>query len=128
MMSIGEAARQAGIRPSTLRYYESIGLLPTAARISGRRHYDASIVQRLEIIRTAQQAGFTLDELRILFDEILSPGARWHDLLQRKLQELNTLLNNVLSMKRLLEDIRECEDAQLEECIYLTGQKHKAQE
>lgn len=131
MMSIGEAARQAGIRPSTLRYYESIGLLPTAARISGRRHYDASVLQRLEIIRTAQQAGFTLDELRILFDEILasaSPGARWHDLLQRKLQELNTLLNNVLSMKRLLEDIRECDDAQLAECIYLTGQKHRSQE
>jgi MerR family redox-sensitive transcriptional activator SoxR len=127
-MSIGETARQAGIRPSTLRYYESIGLLPEAARVGGRRRYDASVLQRLEIIRTAQQAGFTLAELRILFDEILagtSPGARWHNLIQRKLQELNALLHNIQSMKHLLEDIMECDDEQLAECIYSTGQKHK---
>ena len=131
MMSIGEIARQAGMRPSTLRYYESIGLLPVPARVSGRRFYDSSILQRLEIIRTGQQAGFSLDELRVLFDEVLessAPGATWHGLIQRKLQELNTLLNNVQSMKRLLEDIMECDDAALAECIYLTGQKHKLQE
>jgi len=124
MMSIGETARQAGIRPSALRYYESIGLLPEAVRVGGRRHYDESVLQRLAVIRTGQRAGFTLDELRLLFDDVLA-GARWHDLIQRKLGELNALLNNVQSMKRLLEDIMECDDAALAECIYLTGQKHR---
>jgi MerR family redox-sensitive transcriptional activator SoxR len=130
-MLIGEVAQRAGIRPSTLRYYESIGLLPVPARISGRRLYDSSILQRLEIIRTAQQAGFTLDETRVLLEDILPsapPSSQWHDLIQRKLQELETLLNNVQSMKRLLEDIMECDDAQLEESIYLTGQKHQSLE
>jgi MerR family transcriptional regulator, redox-sensitive transcriptional activator SoxR len=126
MMSIGETARQAGLRASTLRYYESIGLLPEAARISGRRHYDESVLQRLEVIRTGQRAGFTLDELRLLFDDMLV-GAGWHELVQRKLHDLNALLNNVQRMKRLLEDIMECDDTALAECIYLTGQKHQEQ-
>ena len=60
------------MRTSTLRYYESIGLLPAPQRVSGRRRYDAGVLQRLEIIRTAQQAGFTLAELRVLFDDILT--------------------------------------------------------
>jgi MerR family redox-sensitive transcriptional activator SoxR len=36
-MSIGEVAQRAGVRPSTLRYYESIGVLPTPERENGRR-------------------------------------------------------------------------------------------
>ncbi|MEP7294406.1 MAG: MerR family transcriptional regulator, partial [Chloroflexota bacterium] len=74
-LTISEVARQAGVRTSTLRYYESIGLLPEPARISGRRHYDADVLQRLEIIRTAQQAGFTLAELRVLFDDVLGSAS-----------------------------------------------------
>lgn len=128
-MLIGEIAQQAGLRTSTLRYYESIGLLPMAKRVNGRRIYDASVLQRLEIIRTAQQAGFTLDELRLLLDDILpstSPSPQWHTLIQRKLHEINSLLENIQSMKHLLEDIMECDDDQLAECIYLTGQRRKS--
>ncbi len=127
-LSISEVAARAGVRTSTLRYYESIGLLPEAPRVSGRRRYDASVLQRLEIIRTAQQAGFTLAELHVLLDDILtsaSPHADWHDLIQRKLGELNQRLLNVQSMKSLLEDIMECDDDQLADCIYWTGQKYK---
>jgi MerR family redox-sensitive transcriptional activator SoxR len=127
-LSISQVAHEAGVRPSTLRYYESIGLLPAPARISGRRRYEPGILQRLEIIRTAQQAGFTLAELRVLFDDILTnaaPSARWHDLIQYKLQELNRLLLNVQSMKALLEDIMRCDGDELEDCIYVTGQKYK---
>ncbi len=127
-MTISQVAQQVGVRPSTLRYYESIGLLPMPARISGRRRYDAGVLQRLEIIRTAQQAGFTLAEMRILFDDILTsaaPAAHWHDLIQRKVQEMNALLLNVQSMKSLLEEIMRCNDNELEDCIIWTGQKHK---
>ena len=128
-MTIGEVARQVGVRPSTLRYYESIGLLPAPARISGQRSYDPAVIQRLEIIRTAQQAGFTLAETRILFDDILANGGsalQWQSLIQRKLRELDDLLANVQSMKTLLDDILHCDGDQLEECIYETGQKHRA--
>jgi MerR family redox-sensitive transcriptional activator SoxR len=126
-MSIGEVARQAGVRPSTLRYYESIGLLPVPERRSGRRRYEPGVVHRLAIIQTAQQAGFSLDEIRMLFDDLSESeyaSVRWRMLVDDKLQQLNVLMRNVLSMKALLEDIRSCADDELAECVYVTGQKH----
>lgn len=127
-LTITQVAQQAGIAASTVRYYESIGLLPEPVRVSGRRRYEPDVLQKLEIIRTAQQAGFTLAELRTLFDEVLgssTPAARWHELVQRKQREVNRLLLNVTSMKMLLEDIMGCDDAELADCIYWTGQKYK---
>src|SRR5688572_27128423 len=66
-LSIGEVARRTGIRPSALRYYEEAGILPHAARIGGKRRYDANLIQRLELLQVAQQAGFSLDEIKVLF-------------------------------------------------------------
>ncbi len=128
MLSIGEIARQAGIRTSTIRYYESIGLISTPVRASGKRQYDPAILQRLAIIRTAQQAGFTLDEVRILFDDILGHSRStitWNHLIEQKLSDLQILLRNVQQMQSLLEDMRQCENVELAECIYQTGQRHQ---
>lgn len=127
-MSIGQVANQAGVQASTIRYYERIGLLPKPERLSGQRRYDSSILQKLAIIQTAQQAGFSLDELKILFDEILTsttPTSRWHSLIQRKLHEMNQLIANIQNMKHLLEEIMECDDPNLAECIFETGLKHQ---
>lgn len=68
-MRIGEVAQAAGVNPKTIRYYESVGVLPEPARTgSGYRDYDESFPDRLTFIRTAQRLGVTLDEIR----EILS--------------------------------------------------------
>ena len=127
-LRVGEVAQLAGLLPTTLRYYESIGLLPNPQRENGSRRYDASVFERLEMIRTAQQAGFTLAEIRVLFDEILwneAPAAKWNSLIQRKLTEINGMLVNIQNMKHLLEDILECDNEHLAECIFQTGQKHR---
>jgi MerR family transcriptional regulator, redox-sensitive transcriptional activator SoxR len=128
-LSIGEIARRAGIHTSTLRYYESVGILPPAPRVNGRRRYDPAVLHTLSIIQTAQQAGFTIAEIRILVNNILrraSPPDEWEDLAQRKLHEVETLLAQVQSMKRLLEDVLQCDFQQLADCIYVAGQKHGA--
>ncbi|TNB75669.1 heavy metal-responsive transcriptional regulator [Arthrobacter sp. BB-1] len=72
MMKIGELAGMAGVNPKTIRYYESIGVLPEPARTaSGYRDYDGSFLDRLTFIRSAQTLGVTLDEIReiLLFSE-----------------------------------------------------------
>jgi MerR family redox-sensitive transcriptional activator SoxR len=128
-LSISEIARQAGVRPSTIRYYESIGLLASPTRRGGKRQYDPAILQRLAIIRTAQQAGFTLDEVRLLFNEILQPNhaaLAWQALIDKKLADLKALLRHVQQMQTLLEEMRQCADSELEECIYRAGQSHPA--
>ena len=128
-ISITQVTQQTGVRPSTLRYYEEIGLLHPIRRVSGRRQYDESVLQRLALIQTGQQAGFTLSELGILLNNVLdsesgNAGAGWHELVDRKLKEMDALLRNIENMKRLLEDIMDCDDASLAECIVLTGQRH----
>jgi MerR family transcriptional regulator, redox-sensitive transcriptional activator SoxR len=127
-MSISQVTQQTGVRPSALRYYEEMGLLSPTGRVSGRRQYDESVLQRLALIQTGQQAGFRLAELGILLNNVLDAeagSAGWHELIDRKLKEMDALLRNVESMKRLLEDIMDCDDASLAECIVLTGQKHQ---
>ena len=62
---IGEVARRAGVTAPTIRYYEEIGLLPSAPRsASGYRRYSGATVEEVQFIRKAQALGFSLDEVR----------------------------------------------------------------
>src|ERR1700732_2577493 len=90
-LTITQVAKQFGLRPSALRYYEQIGILLPANRVSGRRRYDGAALRRLAVIQRARQLGFSLDEIRELFGGF-RPGTpasqRWQELSQRKLAEL----------------------------------------
>ena len=63
---IGEVATISGKEPSAIRYYESIGLLPEPVRMSGRRRYPEEVLRSLAVIDTAQRAGLSLDDIRLL--------------------------------------------------------------
>ena len=90
-MKIGELARRTGLSTSRIRFYESIGLLGAVGRrANGYRTYTPEAVVTLDLIAAAQQAGFSLDEIRTLL-----PGeqGRWdHDALlatvRRKIAEI----------------------------------------
>ncbi|HVL03835.1 MAG TPA: heavy metal-responsive transcriptional regulator [Acidimicrobiales bacterium] len=63
-MRIGELAERLGINTKTIRYYESIGLLPEPDRTeSGYRDYGEADVERLVFIKSAQRLGLALDEV-----------------------------------------------------------------
>lgn len=66
-MSISQLARSAGVGVETVRYYQRRGLLPDPrpqkAGVSGIRHYGSDEARRLGFIRSAQAAGFTLEEI-----------------------------------------------------------------
>lgn len=66
-MNIGELAKRTGLTHSRIRFYESAGLLKTVERRpNGYRTYPPEAVLVLELIATAQKAGFSLDEIRTL--------------------------------------------------------------
>src|SRR5215213_7911900 len=116
---IGEVARRAGIRPSALRYYESIGLLPAPKRVNGRRRYDESTVQMLKVIQLAQRAGFTVAEIQTLlhgFAPDTPPAARWQPLAQQKIAELDALIERAQQMKHILQTGLNCGCLRLEDC------------
>jgi DNA-binding transcriptional MerR regulator len=83
-LRIGEVAQRAGTTPRTIRYYEELGLLPSAAERDAGRHrlYAESDVERVEqILRLKDLLGLTLEELRDVIEaEDARGGLReeWH--------------------------------------------------
>lgn len=71
-LTIARLAKAADVGVETVRYYQRRGLLPVPERGDGIRRYGSEDVQRLRFIRSAQAAGFTLEEIsRLLaFDPV----------------------------------------------------------
>jgi MerR family transcriptional regulator, mercuric resistance operon regulatory protein len=66
---IGELARQTGCKVETIRFYESVGLLPVPDRASsGHRLYADADRRRLAFIRRARDLGFSMEDVRALLD------------------------------------------------------------
>jgi MerR family redox-sensitive transcriptional activator SoxR len=117
--SIGELSRRSGLPSPTIRYYEETGLLPRAARVSGRRVYDEAIVDRLLVITFAKEAGFTLREIKQLFNGFASEtpaGKRWQKLATAKLAEMEALAARIEVMKKMLHEALRCGCVELESC------------
>ncbi|WP_028279298.1 heavy metal-responsive transcriptional regulator [Arthrobacter sp. H5] len=108
-MKIGELARSAGVNAKTVRYYESIGILPQPARTaSGYRDYDGSYVDRLAFIRSSQRLGLTLDEVK----EVLAfrergelPCAYVHALLNTQLDSIDRRIEELEELRIQLKEI-----------------------
>jgi DNA-binding transcriptional MerR regulator len=119
-LTISEVARQVGLQPSAIRYYEQIGLLPPAPRTSGQRRYDSTVLYRLAIVQQARQLGFTLEEIRQLFfgfRRVTRASERWQKLSQRKLAELDALMFDIRTVRRLLKKMmRHCHCDTLDQC------------
>jgi MerR family redox-sensitive transcriptional activator SoxR len=119
-LSISEVAKQIGLRPYAIRYYEQIGVLPPAHRVSGQRRYDPTVLYRLVIIQRARQLGFTLSEIRQLFfgfRDSTRASERWRTLSQRKLAELDHLMEGIKAVRALLKKLMtKCQCNTLDEC------------
>jgi MerR family redox-sensitive transcriptional activator SoxR len=119
LMTISDVARQVGLRPSAIRYYEQIGVLPRPQRISRQRRYDDAALYRLATLQRAREIGFTLDEIRKLFFGFRNgtpPSKRWKELSQRKLVELEKLMAGIKAIQQVLQSQGKCGCASLEEC------------
>lgn len=123
-LSIGEVADRAGIAVSAIRYYERNGLLPEAERVGGQRRFTEATVQRLGIIDVAKQAGFSLDEVRVLLTSI-DEGAPAHEQLQalaeRKLPEVDALIERAQAMRDWLLTASDCGCETLDGCRLFVG-------
>ena len=118
-MSISEFAKAFGVRPSALRFYERIGLLNSAGRISGRRHYDKTAETRLAFILSAQESGFTLSEIKELISVLLngtSPRRLWPHAAEIKRLRLEKEIQRLRAAQRSLKRQAGCQCRTLQEC------------
>ena len=101
--TIGGLARAANVGVETVRYYQRRGLLPEPARPPGEvRRYGAEDVKRLRFIRSAQAAGFTLNEIgELIALDASDDRARARALAQAR----------VAAIDEKIEELREARDA-----------------
>jgi len=109
-MRIGELAARFGLNPKTIRYYETIGLLPRARRnASGYRTYDEQDSLRLSFIRRAKRLGFSLDDIRTLLrlqEAGLPPCEQVLDLLEQKLRILDQQIAELQAFRTTLASLQ----------------------
>ena len=119
-MRIGELARHADVRVSTIRYYERRGLLAPGGRgVRGQRRYDAAALDRLAFVRLAQAGGLTLTEIRGLlqgFPAATAAPSRWRSVRAAKLAALDARIQALRAARRHLRATVSCRCADLDEC------------
>jgi DNA-binding transcriptional MerR regulator len=114
--SIGVVAERSGVAATTLRFYESEGLLSAPGRIGGRRRYDQDVFHRLEVIGLCKAAGFSLEEIRVLLDDD-SPGrAESRSLAEAKLTDVDAQMATLVRARGIIECAMRCTCPSVESC------------
>jgi MerR family redox-sensitive transcriptional activator SoxR len=118
-MTIGELSADSGFPASTIRYWEKIGVLPKPVRSSGQRRYSQDSLDRLSVLRLAQECGFRLDEMRHLFHGF-SPGIpasrRWKEIAVSKKHEIDEKISRLKAMRKLMDSVSDCRCVNLTQC------------
>lgn len=100
-MNIGEASKASGVSAKMIRYYEQIGLIPTAERSSsGYRSYSPSDIHQLRFIRRARDLGFTVERI----GELLS---LWRDRSRQSADVKRLALEHVIQLKSKITELQE---------------------
>ena len=99
MLTIGEVAERADVATSTLRFYESEGLISSSRTSGGQRRYQREVLRRVAFVRAAQRVGLSLEDIRTALSTLpdgRTPTAAdwarlsrsWRPLLNRRIAEL----------------------------------------
>jgi MerR family transcriptional regulator, redox-sensitive transcriptional activator SoxR len=126
LMSIGQVAVRAGVRTSSIRYYESVGVLPEPDRVSGQRRYSPEVLTRLGFIDVAQQAGFSLGEIRELLEgsEQDRASESLQALARRRLPDVEELISRAEAMRDWLRAADNCQCPTLDLCALFGDTAH----
>ena len=98
-MNIGAAAEATGVPPKTIRYYESIGLIPPATRAeNGYRHYTGFDIETLKFIQRTRHLGFSVKDGGGLL-------ALWHDKDRTSASVKALALNHISDVEQRIQEL-----------------------
>ncbi|OWV92593.1 MerR family transcriptional regulator [Rhizobium sp. R72] len=120
-ITIGEASRTSGVKVPTIRYYESIGLLPEPNRSEGnQRAYEPADLRRLAFIRHARELGFEVEAIRTLLtlqDDPHQSCASADAIAKARLIEVEQRIRSLMALKAELELMVEgCGHGRVDQC------------
>ncbi len=106
-MSIGVAAREAGVGVETIRFYQRRGLIDEPAKpFRGVRRYPPDVVNRIRFIKRAQVLGFSLDEIVVLQRlELAGACAETRDLAIAKLEIIESKISDLSRLRDSLASL-----------------------
>jgi MerR family copper efflux transcriptional regulator len=111
-MNIGALAKRSGVPAKTIRYYESIGLIPKAKRTDGNyRVYDGRDLANLRFIHRARRLGFPVadvEKLLALWHDQRRPSAKVRELALSHVSEIDRKLEELQSIRRTLAHLAHC--------------------
>ena len=126
-MLIRELAQHTSVPAKTIRYYESIGLLPRPQRAANNyRQYTAADVERLQFIAGARSLGISLDDIVEILaarDNGIAPCQRVLDTLAQRLTEIDRHLADLLALRESLQQLQSegatlsLDDVRGEQCV-----------
>jgi MerR family mercuric resistance operon transcriptional regulator len=110
MLTRGKLATQTGCNIETIRYYETIGLLPVPARTaSGYRAYSDEHLRRLNFIQRARLLGFSSEQTRGLLDLTEAEGNKTRadvkSLTEAHIDEISQKIKDLQKIKKRLRQI-----------------------
>lgn len=122
-MTIGKFASAGGVGVETVRFYQRRGLLAEPDRAGGVRRYGPDDLRRLRFIRSAQTAGFTLEEIRELL--ALDAGhdhARARELAHTRIAALTAKIAEMTAARKSLKRLAtQCSTANAEPCPIISA-------
>lgn len=125
-MNIGEAARTSGVPAKTIRYYESIGLIPAASRSeSGYRSFGQMDIDTLRFVQRARSLGFSVKDVARLLDlwrNRSRESSRVKALATEQIGEIDRKIVQLRSMRDTLQQLAEqCHGDDRPDCPILDG-------
>lgn len=112
-MLINELSKKTGIAIHTIRFYENKGLIESLTdknvKTNNYKKYDDSHVERIEAIKEAREAGFTLSEIKTLLEKWYSgsfPKEEQLEFFEKKINEVETKIRQLKQMRKRLEEVK----------------------
>jgi len=114
-VDIAEVAQRSGVPASTLRFYEEKGLIASIGRRGLRRLFDPAVLERLALIAVGRSAGFTLNEIALMFAPDGQPRID-RQMLVAKAEELDSTIRKLMNMRNSLRHAAACPAPSHMEC------------
>ena len=131
-LSVGQLAARSGVRASTLRYYESVGLISSVRTSGNQRQYQRHMLRRVAVVRAAQVLGLTLAEIRSALDGLpqrRTPNkADWAEMSELWQRVLDRRIHLLQKLRNDLTDCIGCGCLSLQSCGLLNSQDRLAEQ
>lgn len=114
-IGIGEVVRRSGVPASTLRYYEERGLITCVRRQGLARVFSVAVLEQLALIAVCRTAGFSLDEILLMFAPDGRPSPN-REMLAAKADELDETIRKLALMRDDLRHAAACRAPTHMEC------------